>query len=208
MIIKTCSSSPSFQNRITILVVSCLHIQVKQVHQYAVRVESAGRVTLRNRKFLRKFDKIVVTAYSVLPATFMLWKLPTTPTIFLPRIKEQTQENRHKIHLQQCHEHRNWKQSLKFWPIYSIYSAPQRHRQLQLKPHSSTTALQIMLTSAMKTSLCWTEVSCPTSFLLDHQTRCPIFVISLTKPGHPSKDSPGYPTDSPRRSQRDKRPAA
>ena len=37
-----------------------LAIEVKQFDQYAVKVDGSGRVTLRNRKFLRKFDKIVV----------------------------------------------------------------------------------------------------------------------------------------------------
>ena len=37
-----------------------LVIEVKQFDQYGVRVDGSGRVTLQNRKFLRKFDKIVV----------------------------------------------------------------------------------------------------------------------------------------------------
>ena len=37
-----------------------LVIEVKQFDQYAVKVDGSGRVTLRNRKLLRKFDKIVV----------------------------------------------------------------------------------------------------------------------------------------------------
>ena len=37
-----------------------LVIEVKQFDQYAVRVDGSGRVTLRNRNFLRKFDKMVV----------------------------------------------------------------------------------------------------------------------------------------------------
>ena len=37
-----------------------LVIEVKQFDQYAVKVDGWGRVTLRNRKFLRKFDKIIV----------------------------------------------------------------------------------------------------------------------------------------------------
>ena len=36
-----------------------LVIEVKQFDQYAVRYDGSGRVTLRNQKFLRKFDKIV-----------------------------------------------------------------------------------------------------------------------------------------------------
>ena len=39
---------------------SGLVIEVKQFDQYDVKVEGSGRVTLRNRKCLRKFDKIVV----------------------------------------------------------------------------------------------------------------------------------------------------
>ena len=35
-------------------------IEVEQFDQYAVRVVGSGRATLRNEKFLRKFDKIVV----------------------------------------------------------------------------------------------------------------------------------------------------
>ena len=37
-----------------------LVIEVKQFEQYAVRVDGSGRITLRNWKFLRKFDKIAV----------------------------------------------------------------------------------------------------------------------------------------------------
>ena len=37
-----------------------LVIEVKQFDHYAVKVDGSGRVTLRNRKFLRQFDKIVV----------------------------------------------------------------------------------------------------------------------------------------------------
>ena len=46
---------------------------------------------------------------------------------------------------------------------------PHRHRQLQFKPHSSSTALQIN-PSEMRTSLCWTKISCPTPFRLNHMT--------------------------------------
>ena len=62
---------------------------------------------------------------------------------------------------------------------------PQRHRQLLLKPHSSSTALH-MSPSEMRTSLCWTKIPCPTSFLLNHLTRSPNVVINLTKPVHPT----------------------
>ena len=37
-----------------------LVIEVKQFDLYAVRVDGSGRKTVRNRKFLRKFDKIFV----------------------------------------------------------------------------------------------------------------------------------------------------
>ena len=58
-----------------------LVIEVKQFDQYAVRVDGSGRVTLRNRKFLRKFDKIMVD------------RLPgTAPTAhLLPNPKEDQQ---------------------------------------------------------------------------------------------------------------------
>ena len=62
---------------------------------------------------------------------------------------------------------------------------PQRHRQLQFKPHLSSTALQIN-PSEMRTSLCWTNISCPTPFRLNHMTKSPNVVINLTKPGHPT----------------------
>ena len=37
-----------------------LVIEVKQFDQYAIKIDGSGRITLRNRKFIRKFDKIAV----------------------------------------------------------------------------------------------------------------------------------------------------
>ena len=104
------------------------------------------------------------TTYLVLPAPSNLWKLPATPRI-RPRCINEPTQNRQKIHLQQSRKHRNRKKSVKFWPAHSLQNAPQRHRHLQLKPHSSSTALQ-MSPSEMRWSLCWTKISCPTSLCL------------------------------------------
>ena len=131
--------------------------------------------------------------YPVLPIPSNLWKLSTTPRICLQWINEPTQ-NRHKIHLKQSRKHRNRKQSVKFWPVHSLHNtpqrqtvpySPQRHRQLQSKHHSSSIAHQ-MNPSEMRTSLCWTKISCPTPFLLDHPTRSPDVVINLLKLGYPT----------------------
>ena len=46
-----------------------LVIEVKQFDQYAVKVDGLGRVTLRNRKFRREFDKIVVDHIPGTPRT-------------------------------------------------------------------------------------------------------------------------------------------
>ena len=53
-----------------------LLIDVKQFDQYAVRVDGSGRVTLRNRKFLRKFDKLVVDHIPGTTHTIQLLKNP------------------------------------------------------------------------------------------------------------------------------------
>ena len=58
----------------------------------------------------------------------------------------------------------------------------------------------------MRTSLCWTKISCTASFLLNHLTKSPKVVINLTKPGqptsHPQQRLPritkGLPPDGPR----------
>ena len=66
-----------------------LVIEVKQFDQYAVRVDGSGRVTLRNRKFLRKFDKIMVDR---LPGT-----APTAHPLPTPNPKEnQAPANRQR----------------------------------------------------------------------------------------------------------------
>ena len=48
---------------------------MKQFDQYAVRVDESVRVTLRNRKFLRKFDKIVVDHIPGTTHTIQLLKI-------------------------------------------------------------------------------------------------------------------------------------
>ena len=83
--------------------------------------------------------------------------------------------------------------------------SPQRHRQLQSKPHSSSIAHQ-MSPSEMRTSFCWTKISCPASFLQDHPTRSPDVVINVMKLCHPTRHlqqrphriTHGLPSDGPR----------
>ena len=53
-----------------------LVIEVKQFDQYAVRVDGSGRVTLRNGKFLRKFDKLVVDHIPGTTHTIQPLKIP------------------------------------------------------------------------------------------------------------------------------------
>ena len=60
-----------------------LVIEVKQFDQYAVRVDGSGRVTLRNRKILRKVDKIIVDHIPGTTHTIQPLKTPTTPRICL-----------------------------------------------------------------------------------------------------------------------------
>ena len=66
-----------------------LVIEVKQFDQYAVRVYGSGRVTHRNRKFLRKFDKIVVDHIHGTTHTMQPMKTPNNADNLSP-VNERT----------------------------------------------------------------------------------------------------------------------
>ena len=56
-------------------------VEVRQFHQYVVRVDGSGRVTLRNRKFLRKYVPVVQREPLImLPA-------PVVPSLSQPQAK-------------------------------------------------------------------------------------------------------------------------
>ena len=164
-------------------------IEVKQFDQYAVKVDGSGSVTLRNRKFLRKFDKIVVdipgTTRTIQPLKTLNNAENLSPVNQRtnpeqaqdpPKAKPQPETKRQVLTGAQFTQHPQ-RQTVPY--------SPQRHRQLQSKHHSSSTAHQ-MSPSKMRTSLCWKKISCPTSFLLDHPLRNPDVVINLMKLGHPT----------------------
>ncbi len=52
-------------------------VEVKQHDQYVIRVDGSGRVTLRNRKFLRKFNLYQPSRHCPLPATQCPTQTPT-----------------------------------------------------------------------------------------------------------------------------------
>ena len=173
-----------------------LVIEVKQFDQYAVKVDGSGRVTLWNRKFLRKFDKIVVdipgTTHTIQPLKTLNNAENLSPVNQRtnpeqaqdpPKAKPQTlqPETKRQILTDAQFTQHPPNKSMRQTVPYS----PQRHRQLQSKHHSSSIAHQMSL-SEMRTSLCWTKISCPTSFLLDHPTRRPDVVINLMKLGYPT----------------------
>jgi hypothetical protein len=62
-------------------------IEVKQFDQYVIKVDGSGRVTLRNRKFLRKFNPALVPPIHQVDDHFI--NGPTTP--FLPKAQAQNQ---------------------------------------------------------------------------------------------------------------------
>ena len=72
-----------------------LVVEVRQFDQYVVRVDGSGRVTLRNRKFLRKYVPVIPkaplltiprqTQSNVPPTTFAPNPLTTYPTSSLPK---------------------------------------------------------------------------------------------------------------------------
>ena len=64
-------------------------IELEQFDQYAVRVVGSGRVTLRNEKFLRKFDKIVVDHRPGTTHTIQFLKAPNNAENLSP-VKQQT----------------------------------------------------------------------------------------------------------------------
>ena len=170
-----------------------LVIEVKQFDQYAVKVDGSGRVTLRNRKFLRKFDKIVGDHIPGTTRTIQLLKTLNNAKNLSPVSQrtnpEQAQDPpKGKPQTPQPETKRQVLTGAQFTQHPQRQTVPyyrQRHRQLQSKTHSSSIAHQ-MSPSEMRTSLCWTKMSCPTSFLLDHPTRSPDVVINLKKLGHPT----------------------
>ena len=170
-----------------------LVIEVKQFDQYAVKVDGSGRVTLRNRKVLRKFDKIVVDHIPGTTRTIQPLKTLNNAENLSPVNQRTNPEQAHdppkaKPQTPQPETKRQVLTGAQFFQHpqrQTVPYSPQRHRQLQSKPHSSSIAHQ-MSPSEMRTSLCGTKISCPTSFLLDHPTRSPDVVINLMKLGHPT----------------------
>ena len=165
-------------------------IEVKQFDQYAVRVDGSGRVTLRNRKFLRKFDKIVVD-------------IPGTTRTIQPLKTLNNAEN-----LSPVNQRTNPEQAQD--PPKAKPQTPQPETKRQVltgaqftqppaeancpifPPETPAVTIKAPLkfncqpneSSEMRPSLCWKKISCPTSFLLDHPTRSPDVVINLMKLGH------------------------
>ena len=60
-------------------------IEVRQFDQYVVRVDGSGRVTLRNRKFLRKFQPVVPREpITMLPGPTVHVSFPQRPQLQIP----------------------------------------------------------------------------------------------------------------------------
>ncbi len=72
-------------------------IEVRQFHQYLVRVDGSGRHTLRNRKFLRKYTP----AHPSSPPRSILDDLAQLP--FNPRLHYLSQSRSHPYHLTDPH---------------------------------------------------------------------------------------------------------
>ena len=168
-------------------------IEVKQFDQYAVKVDGSGRFTLRNRKFLRKFGKIVVdhipgTLRTIKPLKTLNNNENLSPVNQRTNPKQAQDPPKAKPQTPQPETKRRDLTGAQFTQHpqrQTVPYSPQRHRQLQSKPYSSSIAHQ-MRPSEMRTSLCWTKISCPTYFLLDHPTRSPDVVINLMKLGYPT----------------------
>ena len=120
-------------------------VEVKQFNSTSTPSEWMARAEFLSRigNFNGSSTRSLWSAYLVLLSPSKFWKLPTTPRIYIRRINEPTQESRRKIHLQQGRKHCNRKKSVKFWLMHSLFNAPQRQRQLQLKRQSKATALQM-----------------------------------------------------------------
>ena len=123
---------------------SCLVIEVEQFDQYAVKVDGSGRVTLRNRKFLRKFDKIVVDYIPGTTRTIQPLKILNNAENLSP-VNQRTNPERAqdppkgKPQTPQPETKRQVLTGAQFTqrpPEANCPIFPQRHRQLQSKPHS------------------------------------------------------------------------
>ena len=68
-------------------------IEVRQFHQYAVRIDGSGRITLRNRKFLRKYQP----AQAPLPRRSVIEDLRFLPRQLEEDVSIHEQEN-HRVH--------------------------------------------------------------------------------------------------------------
>ena len=160
-------------------------IEVKQFDQYAVRVDGSGRVTLRSRNFLRKSDKIVVDHIPGTTHTIQPLKTPYNAENLSPVNRRTNPEQAKdpptaKPQTPQPELTRQVLTGAQF-----IQRPPPETLAVTIKAHASSTSLQ-MNSSEMRTSLCWTKISCPTSFLLNHLTRSLNVVINLAKLGHPT----------------------
>ena len=68
-------------------------VEVRQFDQYVVRVDGSGRVTLRNRKFLRKYIPVVPRApLQTLPGLTLRQSTPVDPDVLLPPHPDATIE--------------------------------------------------------------------------------------------------------------------
>ena len=100
-----------------------LVIEVKQFDQYAVKVDGSGRVTLRNRKFLRKFDMIVVHHIPGTTRTIQPLKTLNNTENLSPvnqRVNPEQAQDPPKAKPQTPHS----ETSVKFWPVHSSHNTP------------------------------------------------------------------------------------
>ena len=150
-------------------------IEVEQFDKWAVRMDGSGRVIL-DQKVLRKFDKIEMDRIS---GTFRTIKLlQTTNNCRNPSPANQRTCPTEQAQDSPQHSPKHWNRN------QTLSSAPAVTIKGPLKYHCPPT-----LHSMLRMKLCWTDVSCPSSFPLDHPTRSPI-EINLMKPGHPTRIHP------------------
>ena len=125
-----------------------LVIEVKQFDQYAVKVDGSGRVTLRNRKSLRKFDKIVVdhipgTTRTIQPLKTVINAENLSPVNQRTNPEQAQDPPKAKPQTPQPETKRQVLTGAQFTQLprgQTVPYSPQRHRQLQSKPHSSSIA--------------------------------------------------------------------
>ena len=67
-------------------------IEVRQFDQYAIRTDGSGRITLRNRKFLRKYLPVLqpIPRRRIIDDLKYLPTLPAAPEAALPEVQHST----------------------------------------------------------------------------------------------------------------------